>query len=141
TAWMSTSMPSHCARTCSKQLSTSASFVRSHRSVSSALTLSARGRTRFSSASPAYVKMKLAPCSCMARAMPQAMLRSLATPKTRTRLPSNRRVGVMSGSPSAQWAWSFENVECAGEVLLREDTERDERRRALEPFDERQLLG
>src|SRR5688572_29039362 len=138
TEWMSTSALSQCARICSKHDSTCASSVTSQGRINSALTLSARGRTRFSSASPAYVKMKLAPCSCIACAMPHAMLRSFATPNTRTRLPSNRRIGVMLrlSFPVS----SFEDVERARHVLLREHAERYECCRALQTFDAREML-
>ena len=51
-------------------------------------TLSARGRTRFSSASPWNVKASSAPAFAAAEAMPHPMERSLATPMIKPRLPS-----------------------------------------------------
>src|SRR5262249_2330734 len=51
-------------------------------------TVSANGRTRFSSASPWNVNASSAPCALTALEMPHARERSLATPMIRPRLPS-----------------------------------------------------
>src|SRR5688572_12721833 len=83
----------------------------------------------------------LAPCRCIASAMPHAMLRSFATPKTRTRLPSNRRVALMARTPWLNASGrSLEDVESAGEVFSGEDPERDERHGALDAADLRELF-
>src|SRR5688572_24594579 len=128
---MRTSMPPHFASISRNALATWSSLVTSHEMTRSALTLSASGRTRFSRTSPAYEKARRAPCLCMASAMPQAMLRSLATPNTATRLSLKRSVMVSL----------LKHVERAFHVLRRIDAESDQRLRALQSFDLREPLG
>ena len=53
----------------------------------------ASGRTRRSRRLSTELKPTVAPCSCRARAMPQAIEWSLATPKIRAFLPSSSPIG------------------------------------------------
>ena len=87
-AWTTKSRLPQALSSAAKASSSDASSATSQGRTIDAPTLSASGRTRFSSASPWKVKASSAPWSATARAMPQAIDRSLATPMIKPRLPA-----------------------------------------------------
>src|SRR5438477_7319838 len=90
TEWTSRSRcPSNAFPTSAKTRSTSSSERTSHAVTSGLDTLPASSRTEGSIRSPWKVNASSAPSSASFRAIPQAIERLLATPRTRPRLPSN----------------------------------------------------
>src|SRR5262245_47264228 len=87
-AWTRKSSPPHFFSTSEKVASMLLASVTSHGMTISLLMLLARGRTRFSSASPWKVKASWAPASWQALEIAQAIERSLATPMIRPFFPA-----------------------------------------------------